>query len=177
MRAKGELDGGGVVATRMSNLGLERSLAAYGINVAYAEVGDRFVYEKMLETGYLLGGESSGHIIFRKYATTGDGVLTALKIMELMMQSKCPLSVLVEGYRPLPQVKRAVRVRDKEVISTDRVLEAKAQAEEALKGGRVLLRASGTEPVIRILTEGEDGAACAQAADLLERAVRAAEDF
>ena len=174
LKSRGELDGDAVVATRMSNSGLEKSLAREGISVQYSEVGDRFVYEKMLSTGCLLGGESSGHIIFRKYATTGDGVLTALKIMEMLVESKCPLSLLAEGYRPLPQVMRCVRVRDKSVAAADPVAAAQKEAERLLDGGRVLVRASGTEQAVRILAEGEGD--CNAAADLVERAIHAAED-
>lgn len=174
LKARGELDGSGIVATRMSNGGLEKSLACEGISLSYADVGDRFVYEEMLKTGYLLGGESSGHIIFRKHATTGDGMLTALKIMETVVESKCPLSLLVEGYRPLPQEKRCVRVRDRAVVSSESVLAAKEDAEKLLAGGRIVLRASGTEPVVRILAEGEREESCRAAADLMELAVVAA---
>ncbi len=177
LKARGELDGGGIVATKMSNGGLERSLAREGVAVSYSDVGDRFVYEEMVKDGCLLGGESSGHIIFRKHATTGDGVLTALKVMETVVESKCPLSLLVEGYHPLPQEKRSVRVRDQAVISSQNVLVAKEKAESLLERGRVVLRASGTEPVIRILAEGEDEKRCRAAADLMEKAVAAAEDL
>ncbi len=173
MKETGELGGGGVVATRMSNTGLEKSLARDGIPVFSAEVGDRFVYEEMVRRGSVLGGESSGHIIFRKFSTTGDGILTALKIMELLVLRKCPLSVLLEGYRPLPQCLRTVFVKDKSVASSARVQKAVAEAEKMLGGGRAFVRASGTECAIRILTEGECG--LADAADLIERAVRAEE--
>ena len=101
LKARGELDGSGVVATVMSNSGLRNSLAADGISVTLSDVGDRFVAAEMAKHGYLLGGESSGHIIFRKYAATGDGILTALKILETAIESRCPVSVLAEGYRPL----------------------------------------------------------------------------
>ena len=177
LKARGELDGGGIVATPMSNGGLKKSLFREGVSLAYSDVGDRFVYEEMLKTGYLLGGESSGHIIFRKHATTGDGVLTALKVMETLVESKCPLSLLVEGYHPLPQERRSVRVRDKAVVKAESVLSAKGKAEGLLEGGRIVLRASGTEPVIRILAEGESAERCRAAAELMERAVSAAEDL
>ncbi len=175
LKERGELDGGGIVATPMSNLGLERSLREAGIRVVYSEVGDRFVYEEMLRQGYLLGGESSGHIIFRKYARTGDGILTALRVMEIALGRKTPVSLLAEGYRPLPRESRSVPVEKRAAALADEgVLLAKARAEQLLAGGRVLLRASGTEPVVRVLTEGERKADCVEAADLLELALRSA---
>ncbi len=175
LKARGELEGDGVVATKMSNTGLRECLEKEKIALSYSEVGDRFVYEKMLETGFLLGGEKAGHIIFRKYAQCGDGILTALKMMELIVESKCPLSLLAEGYRPLPQITRNVKVRDRNVVSSEEVQQAVARAERMLTGGRVLLRASGTESVVRILTEGENEEPCRAAADLIESAVRGAE--
>ncbi|MBR7186112.1 MAG: phosphoglucosamine mutase [Clostridia bacterium] len=175
LKARGELDGDGIVATKMSNSGLSRSLLREGIRVDYAEVGDRFVYEEMVRRGYLLGGESSGHIIFRKYSQAGDGILTALKVLEMALEARCPVSLLAEGYVPLPQVRRAVHVKKRErAMEAEGVLIAKERAEVLCD--RVLLRASGTEPVVRILTEGEDERACAEAADLLERALRSAEE-
>ena len=175
LKERDELDGAGIVATPMSNSGLEKSLAAEGIRVAYAPSGDRYVYEEMARRGYLLGGESSGHVIFRKYAATGDGILTALKLLEAALERKCPLSVLAEGYVPFPQEVRAVRVADKAAVLNDaHVLAVKEQAEKLLAGGRVVLRASGTEPVVRILTEGEDARLCEEAAERLVHAVRSA---
>ncbi len=177
LKARGELENSGIIATVMSNLGLEKSLKEENISVCYAGVGDRFVYEEMLKKGYLLGGENSGHVIFRKYARTGDGILTALKLLELSLESKCPLSILAEGYRALPQVRRNVRVKNKIVaMNAISVLEAKAQAETLLTGGRILLRASGTESVVRILVEGENMNECERATEIMERAVRAAEE-
>lgn len=177
MRSKGELDGDGVAATVISNLGLEESLAREGISLIRCDVGDINVYESMLRCGLLLGGEQSGHIIFRKYATGGDGILTALKVMEIMLESKCPLSCLTEGLKKLPQRQKSVRVREKELVMRDeRVREALENAQKQLPSGRVLLRASGTEPVVRILAEGEDDAACLLAISLIEHAVRGAEE-
>ncbi len=154
MKEKGELEQNGVSVTVMSNSGLVRSLAREGIFCAVTPVGDRFVYEEMLARGFSLGGEQSGHIIFRKYASTGDGVLTSLMVMETMLGAKCPLSVLTEGLALLPQKTKSVRVRDKAVVGGARVREAVAAAQELLKEGRLLLRPSGTEPVVRILAEG-----------------------
>ena len=175
LKARGELDGNGIVATVMSNLGLERSLAPDNISVAYAGVGDRYVAAEMAKRGYLLGGECSGHIIFRKYAATGDGILTALKVLETALESRCPVSVLAEGYRALPQITQSIRVRDRAAaLASDGVCEAKRRAESLLPGGRVLLRASGTEPVVRVMAEGEEEAKCREACDLLALALRAA---
>lgn len=173
---KGELDGNGVVATVMSNYGLLRSLEKEGISVSLTEVGDKYVYEEMVKGGYMLGGEQSGHVIFRKYATTGDGILTALMVTEAALESKCPLSCLTRGYSKLCQRSANVRVTDKKsVLAAEGVLKAVAAAEESVTGGRVLLRASGTEPLIRILAEGESADACERAVEILVNAVRAAE--
>ncbi|MDE5897581.1 MAG: phosphoglucosamine mutase [Clostridia bacterium] len=176
LRDRGELDGGGIVATVMSNHGLLRSLEKENIAVRLTEVGDKYVYEEMVHSGYLLGGEQSGHVIFRKYATTGDGILTALMVTEAVLESKCPLSYLTRGYAKLCQRSGNVRVTDKRSVLADGgVLKAVAAAEELLAGGRVLLRASGTEPVIRVLAEGEDVSACERAVTELTQALRAAE--
>ncbi len=178
LKARGELDGNGLIATTMSNRGLERSLSHENVRVEYVSPGDRSVSEGMTKYGFALGGECSGHIVFRKYARAGDGILTALKLLETALEARCPVSILAEGYRPLPSVLRAVRVRDKEgAVRAESVGEAERRARELLPDGRVVLRVSGTEPVVRILTEGEDAEACQRAADLLERAVRFAGDI
>lgn len=175
LHARGELDGDGVVATVMSNYGLLSSLKDEGITVKLTEVGDKFVYEEMVKSGYLLGGEQSGHVIFRKYATTGDGVLTAIKVAETALESKCPLSCLTRGLKRFARCTGNVRVADKgRVLSSPAVLCCLAETEKALAGGRVLLRASGTEPVIRILAEGENTADCEAALARLNSAVRSA---
>lgn len=172
MKARGELDGKGVVATKMSNYGLAQALKREGISVSFADVGDRFVYSEMQRTGYALGGEASGHVIFRKYETTGDGLVTALKITEIMLESKCPLSCLTKGYRPLPQLLKNIPTLHKiEILNNNEVKDA-ASAAEKLCGGRVLLRASGTEGLIRILVEGENLQECCA---LIEGAIGKAE--
>ncbi len=175
---QGELDGNGIVATVMSNLGLSRSLAREGISCARTQVGDRFVYAEMVKSGCLLGGEQSGHIIFRKYATTGDGLLTAVKVMEAVIERKCPLSCLTEGLTRFPQRIKNVEVKDKcAVLRDDRVRAVIFKAEELLDGrGRVIVRASGTEPLIRILTESDDAAVCERTAAMIEEAIVKAED-
>ncbi len=172
--ARGELDGKGIVLTEMSNLGLDRAVEKNGIVCVRTQVGDRFVYAEMVKTGYLLGGEPSGHIIFRKHETTGDGLVTALKLAETVLESKCPLSCLTEGYRPFLRELLNVRVLHKNQIVCDKnVLDSIARAEE-LCGGRIVLRASGTEPIVRILAEGEKN--CKESAAIIEDAVKKAEE-
>lgn len=175
MHAKGELDGGAVVATEMSNAGLESALGREGITLVRTEVGDRFVYGEMERGGYPLGGEQSGHIIFRKYATTGDGVLTALKLTEIVSESKCPISYLGDGFRPVPQRMKSVPVKNKRAALADAAV-AEAAEEVKKHGGRVVVRASGTEDVVRILVEAESDRICEEGVAAIERAVRAAEE-
>lgn len=178
LASRGELEGKDVVATVMSNRGLLRSLAERGIGCRCAPVGDRFVYAEMLASGSMLGGESSGHVIFRKYATTGDGILTSLKVMEAMIEQKMPLSALSAGLKRFPQTVRNVSVKRKEeLLRLPQIAAAIAAEEERLgKNGRVLVRASGTEEKIRILTEAETESACREAAERLARAVGAEEE-
>lgn len=174
LSARGELDAQGVVLTEMSNLGLDKALKRKGIECVRTEVGDRFVYAEMVKTGYPLGGEPSGHVIFRKHETTGDGLVTALKLTEAALESKCPLSCLVEGYRPFPRELINVRVLHKREILLDKeVQKAVARAEEHCEG-RVVLRASGTEPIVRILVEGKRN--CKESAAIVEIVVKEAEE-
>lgn len=162
MQEHGELPENTLAATMMSNIGLAKSLEPFGIQVSVTDVGDRFVYERMLEKGYALGGEKTGHIILFKYATTGDGILTAIKLTEVMLERKKKFSELLEGYTEYPQVQENVRVFDKNKAFEDAdVQRAKEAAAEELGGnGRVVLRKSGTEPVVRVLAEAPDLAAC-----------------
>lgn len=157
---RGMLDGGKVVTTVMSNSGLLRSLDAIGIGYEQTDVGDRFVFECMEKNGYRLGGEQSGHIILRKYATTGDGILTALMIAEEMRDKKLPLSGLCEGVTLFPQRTKNLRVTDKHAVLADEViLERYRQINSRIAGsGRALLRASGTEPMVRVMIECDDEA-------------------
>lgn len=147
-----------VVVTVMSNLGLKQAFAKAGITVYETKVGDRFVLEKMLETGAILGGEQSGHIIFLEHATTGDGILTALQLMQTLQDKKIPLSELAGQMQILPQLLVNVRVKDKTGWEDNPAIKAAiARGEEALAGqGRLLVRASGTEPLIRVMAEGPD---------------------
>ena len=162
LRERGLLDTNTVVTTVMSNFGLYKAFDEAGIDYEKTKVGDRFVYENMLENGHRLGGEQSGHIIFSKYATTGDGILTSLKLMEVMLEKKLPLSKLAEPVVIYPQILKNLRVSDKQkVLSSPAVARAIEEAAGVLSGtGRVLVRPSGTEPVIRVLAEGEDNDLC-----------------
>lgn len=155
MKRRDELERDTVVATVASNMGLSRALAAEGIALQHTAVGDRFVYERMREGGYTLGGEQSGHVIFGKLECTGDGLVTAIRIMELICGSEQPLSRLAAGYVAFPQVQRSVRVRDKAGALGDvRVRETIQAVEGRLEGvGRLLVRPSGTESVIRVMAE------------------------
>lgn len=155
LKRRGRLDKNTVVATIMSNTGLLKALSAQGIKYELTSVGDRFVYESMQKNGSKLGGEQSGHIILKKYATTGDGILTAIMITEKMCESKSALSALAAPVKILPQITKSVRVRDKkEVMQDAKLLATVSKIEKSLNGdGRVLLRESGTEPVIRVMVE------------------------
>lgn len=156
-----------VVTTIMSNFGLYKALEELGIEYAKTAVGDKYVYEYMQRHGNRIGGEQSGHIIFSKYASTGDGILTSLKLMEVMLAKKTTMSKLAEGMVFYPQALVNVRVADKERAQKDeRVLAAVKKVEEKLgEFGRILLRASGTEPVVRVMVEGENESLCRQYAN------------
>lgn len=162
LKERGMLDKNKVIATVMSNGGLFRALDAAEIEYETTDVGDRFVYERMQETGCRLGGEQSGHIILRKYATTGDGLLTAIMLSEELRDRKTTLSKLAENVVPLPQKTENVRVIDKAAVLADPEVLKKYGAINAELGkkGRVLLRASGTEPVVRIMAECEKKSDC-----------------
>jgi phosphoglucosamine mutase len=155
---RGLLRGGKVVATVMSNLGLERALADCGVGLLRTQVGDRYVVEAMRSGGFNLGGEQSGHTIFLDHNTTGDGLLTALQALAILRRKGCRFSELTAGFERFPQVLLSVRVVDKRPIeSLPTMAEAVRRVERALDGrGRVLIRYSGTEPKARIMVEGED---------------------
>ena len=162
LKARGMLNGNTVVATVMSNSGFFKSLGDAGIKCEITAVGDRFVYECMQKKDFSLGGEQSGHIILKKYATTGDGLLTAIMLMEEIMDTKSTLSKLTEGLRVYPQKMKNLSVKDKgSVMKDDTVLRAVKLVENDIGGkGRALLRPSGTEPVIRIMIEAETEELC-----------------
>ena len=155
LKIRGMLNDDTVVTTVMSNSGFVASLEKEGIKCVQTTVGDRFVYECMQNNNYSLGGEQSGHIIIKKYATTGDGLLTAIMIAEEICDSKSTLSKLAENVKTYPQYTKNIRVKDKPAVMADKnVLEAVAEVEKLIgKDGRVLLRQSGTEPVIRVMVE------------------------
>lgn len=164
-----------VVTTVMSNFGLYKAFDRIGIKYAKTDVGDKYVYECMRQNGYLIGGEQSGHIIFTKYSATGDGLLTAIKLMQAMLANKQPLSVLASPVTIYPQLLKNVRVADKDAaINNEAVRKAAKDAEDALEGnGRILLRKSGTEPVVRVMAEAPTNEACAKAVDHIISAMRA----
>lgn len=175
-----ELDKDTVVATVMSNGGLFAALEEMGIHTEKTRVGDKYVYERMLETGASLGGEQSGHIIFSKHETTGDGIVTAIKLAEMTVESKGDFSALFEGLKTYPQTLVNVRVKDKDaVLNAPSVLAAAEAAEKLLRAhrGRLLLRPSGTEPLVRILAEAEEEKICSAAAESVRRAIEEARDI
>ena len=162
MKERGKLMMNTVVTTVMSNFGLYKAFDELGIDYAKTAVGDKYVYEYMMTNGCRLGGEQSGHIIFSKYASTGDGILTSLKVMEVMLAKKKKLSQLCEGFTFYPQVLQNVRVQDKSAAQADPDVQ-KAVAEVAAKlgdTGRILVRESGTEPVIRVMVEAPEKSVC-----------------
>ena len=154
---RGTLTGGGVVATVMSNLGLERFLAARKLKLERTAVGDRAVMVRMREGGFNLGGEQSGHIILSDFSTTGDGLLAALQVLAVLKESDRPMSALARQFDPVPQKLENVRFAGGKPLDSDEVKAVMAEAELKLNGsGRILVRASGTEPLIRIMAEGDD---------------------
>lgn len=173
LKRAGALANDTVVTTVMSNQGLFRALDEAGIKYVMTQVGDKYVYENMLQTGNCLGGEQSGHIIFSKYATTGDGILTAIKLTDTVLGRKLPLSKLAEPVRVFPQVLKNVPVPDKSAVkSNPRVCgELKRISELLGDSGRVLLRESGTEPVIRVMVEAESEALCVSCAESIVAAI------
>ena len=172
---RGRLKGGGLVATVMSNLGLERYLAGQGLALERTAVGDRYVLETMRAKGYNVGGEQSGHIILSDHATTGDGLVAALQILAQLVQSGKPASELLHLFDPLPQLLKNVRFAGGAPLETLAVQQAIADGEARLNGaGRLLIRKSGTEPLIRVMAEGEDIAVVTAVVDDICAAVVAA---
>jgi phosphoglucosamine mutase len=172
---QGKLAGGGLVATVMSNLGLERHLAAQGLGLVRTKVGDRYVLEKMRGSGYNVGGEQSGHIILSDYATTGDGLVAALQVLAEIVRAGAPASEVLHRFEPLPQLLKNVRFAGGKPLDDPRVQEVIAGAEAELKGrGRLVIRASGTEPVIRVMAEGDDRGQVEAVVDRVCDAVRVA---
>lgn len=164
MKAQGELSNNTIVTTVMSNLGLYKALDKIGISYEKTAVGDKYVYENMLEHDHCLGGEQSGHIIFSKYAATGDGILTSLRIMEAMTEQKATLGSLVSEVKILPQKLVNIRVKDKKAVKEDQDVQAAVSyvEKELNEEGRILVRESGTEPLIRVMVEAATEELCEQ---------------
>lgn len=173
-RERQEENAGGVVSTVMANAALTEALTEAGIPLAHTPVGDRYVYAEMRARGWRLGGEPSGHVILSDCETTGDGILTALAVLGVMQERGVGLSALTADYRPYPELQRNVRVREPAACIRDAKVTAAIRAAEAMLAphGRVLVRASGTEPVVRILVEARDETLLRETADALENCVR-----
>ena len=156
-----------VVTTVMSNFGLYKAFDAAGINYVKTAVGDKYVYECMSQNGYRIGGEQSGHIIFSKYATTGDGIITALKMTEVMLAKKKTMSQLAAPLHIYPQVLKNIRVSNKTEAQNDADVKAalEAVAESLGEDGRILVRESGTEPVVRVMVEADTMETCEKLVD------------
>lgn len=174
LKEKGRLANNTVVTTVMSNLGLYKAFDGCGISYEKTAVGDKYVYECMMDKGYILGGEQSGHIIFSKNARTGDGVLTSLKIMEVMIESKASLATLVRDIKIYPQLLVNVKVSDKQQVMNDEDVKKAAMEVEGALGddGRILLRESGTEPLIRIMVEAKTDEICKKYVDLVYNVIK-----
>ncbi|MBE6996292.1 MAG: phosphoglucosamine mutase, partial [Ruminococcaceae bacterium] len=174
MKERGKLVNNTVVTTVMSNFGLYKALDDAGIGYAKTKVGDKYVYEHMVQHGDRIGGEQSGHIIFSKYARTGDGILTALKVMEVVLAKKMSLSRLAEPVVIYPQVLINVRVKDKKEAQADPDVVASVQAvtDELGNTGRILVRESGTEPVVRVMVEAESKERCQALAERVVEVIR-----
>jgi phosphoglucosamine mutase len=172
---RGLLEGNGVVATVMSNLGLERFLSTNGLDLIRTKVGDRYVLEAMREGGYNIGGEQSGHIILTDYSTTGDGLVAALQILAALIEDGRAASQVLHQFEALPQLLKNVRFGGGAPLETDGVKRAIEAAESRLRGtGRLVIRKSGTEPLIRVMAEGEDEALVVEVVDSICEAVKAA---
>ena len=174
MKERGQLLGNTVVTTVMSNFGLYKALDAAGIDYEKTAVGDKYVYENMVKNHFRIGGEQSGHIIFSQYATTGDGILTAIKVMEVLMEKKMPLSELAAPVRIYPQVLKNIKVRSKPEAQNDPDVQAAvaAVAEKLGDTGRILVRESGTEPVIRVMVEADTEEICNEYVDSVLAVIR-----
>ena len=175
MHEKGALKGGGIVATVMSNLGLERYLAGIGLTLERAKVGDRYVLEMMKAGGFNVGGEQSGHMILLDHATTGDGTVAALRVLASLVRSGKKASELLHVFEPVPQLLKNVRYEGGQPLENANVKAVIAAAEAELAGkGRLVIRPSGTEPLIRVMAEGDDQSQVERVVDTICEAVRAA---
>ncbi|MGN6848942.1 MAG: phosphoglucosamine mutase [Sphingomicrobium sp.] len=174
LQERGELKGDAVVATVISNLGLERKLGEAGLKLVRTKVGDRYVLEEMRRSGCNVGGEQSGHIILADHATTGDGLVAGLQVLAALVEAKAPASELLRQFEPLPQLLKNVRFNGgREPLEVDSVQKRIAAAEAELEGrGRLVIRKSGTEPLIRVMAEGDDPALVERLVDDICEAVR-----
>ena len=174
MKETGRLNKDTIVTTIMSNLGLYKACDKAGLKYEKTAVGDKYVYENMVKNNYSLGGEQSGHIIFSKHATTGDGILTSLMIMEVMLEKKMSLGKLVEPVKIYPQLLKNVRVVDKKTARENEAVNyaVNAAAEELGDEGRILVRESGTEPVIRVMVEAVTDELCEKYVDQVIDVIR-----
>lgn len=173
LQARGDLKGGGIVATVMSNLGLERYLQGIGLTLERAKVGDRYVLEMMKAGGYNVGGEQSGHMILLDHGTTGDGTVAALRILASLVRSGKPASELLHAFDPVPQLLKNVRYSGGKPLENATVKQIIADAEAELAGkGRLVIRPSGTEPVIRVMAEGDDAAQVESIVDRICEAIK-----
>lgn len=173
LKEKGQLPSNTIVTTIMSNFGLYKALDKIGLNYEKTAVGDRYVYENMKENNHLIGGEQSGHIIFRKFSHTGDGLVTAIMLMGVMIDTQLPLSILAQDIKMYPQVLKNVEVDDKDATLNDDVVKKSVEKCTELLGdnGRVLLRKSGTEPVLRVMSEASTIADCEMYVDMIINAM------
>ncbi|CUH93665.1 phosphoglucosamine mutase [Herbinix luporum] len=174
MKKRNDLANNTIVTTVMSNMGLYQALEREGIRYEQTAVGDKYVYENMLANGHSIGGEQSGHIIFAKHATTGDGILTSLKIMEVMLESKAKLSELCKEVNIFPQLLVNVKVKDKKAVLSDpAITDLISSLEKELgKDGRILVRESGTEPVIRVMAEAKTDKLCRETVEKITEKIK-----
>lgn len=174
LKEEGRLNGDTIVTTIMSNLGLYKACDKVGLKYEKTAVGDKYVYENMLQNNYSLGGEQSGHIIFSKYATTGDGILTSLLLMEVMLEKKMSLADLTEGVKIYPQLLKNVRVADKKTARENPAVVKAIEkvAEDLGEDGRILVRESGTEPVVRVMVEAATDELCLKYVDSVIDVIR-----
>lgn len=178
MKSEGKLSGDAVVSTVMSNMALTRALEREGIKNVVTDVGDKYVYEAMKKGSFSLGGEESGHIIFSKYATTGDGLITAVKLMEAYIESGNLSSRLADGFVRLPQVTLNIPVKDKDALISDADVRAaeEHEREQLADNGRILVRRSGTENVIRVMVEADGEALCKSVAERIAKVINKKND-
>jgi phosphoglucosamine mutase len=171
-RETNRLQGGGIVATVMSNLGLERYLGGIGLTLARTKVGDRYVVEEMRRNGYNVGGEQSGHVVLSDYTTTGDGLLTALQVLGVVVQSGRPVSEVCRRFEPVPQTLKSVRYSGVNPLESDAVKQTVDAGRQRLgNSGRIVIRPSGTEPVIRVMAEGDDRSLVIEVVDEIAAAI------